>query len=191
MQAKIFLDLDGVVVDFVSEACRAAGLPVGHDEVTSSNFFQPHGLTLQDFWDAIDEEGEAFWAGLKKYPWADGLIGLASTLDPGFHFLTTPSHCPTSWAGKRRWLRERFGGDFHRQIFTKSKELVARENHILIDDSDVNVGKFREAGGRAILFPQRWNLNADYVDNRLAYVVETLNAHVQNLKSKRLDYVSP
>lgn len=55
------------------------------------------------------------------------------------------------------------------------KELNAKSGAILIDDSDKNVENYRAAGGCAILFPQPWNKNSQYIESRTDYVLTTLD----------------
>lgn len=42
-------------------------------------------------------------------------------------------------------------------VFIGSKKHLMAGNGVLIDDWEVNVNKFREAGGEAVLIPSNWN----------------------------------
>jgi hypothetical protein len=71
--------------------------------------------------------------------------------------LTSPSKDPAAAAGKTRWLQSVFGRDFRSYLIGPDKQSCARPGAVLIDDRDENCDSFRQAGGRAIVFPQRWN----------------------------------
>jgi 5'(3')-deoxyribonucleotidase len=157
MKPIILLDMDGVVCDFVSAACVACGHP-GH-AVTGWDFNTDFGMTMTEFWAAIDAQGLTFWRDLKEYPgfWRmyRELVKQADVI-----FLTTPSQSPYCISGKLQWLQERFGQDFRDFSFTPRKELLAGPDRILIDDSDSNIATFAAHGGRTILWPQPWNAAA-------------------------------
>ncbi len=90
-------------------------------------------------------------------------------------FCTSPSadaKCPSE---KVVWLRNQgfLGPMATNYQIGPMKELNAGSGAILIDDSDSNVQKFRDAGGTAVLFPQPWNENRDKRE-RLEYVLEEI-----------------
>jgi 5'(3')-deoxyribonucleotidase len=148
------LDIDGVLADFVTDALRVHGKD-GH-AVTHWNFYEDFGMTLADFWPAIDAEGEAFWLNLKPYPWFDNLISIVSEY-ASFSLSTTPSPCSSCHSGKHLWIQKHFGGRFANYMMGADKHLMAKPGVVLIDDNEENVGKFIAHGGVAILFPQPWN----------------------------------
>lgn len=51
---------------------------------------------------------------------------------------------------------------------------MAKSGAILIDDYDVNVSKFIQNGGRAILFPQPWNENRAITEDKIDFVIGQL-----------------
>jgi hypothetical protein len=55
-----------------------------------------------------------------------------------------------------------------------SKHLMANPKHLLIDDNARNCQKFSDAGGLAILFPQRWNECYDYTGDKCAYIISRI-----------------
>lgn len=159
---RIFLDMDGVAVNFMDRALRVhhldqqqiiANWPIGVWDVC-----EVIGMTPEKFWGEIDRWTEAFWADLFAYSWFDELIKTVEEFAPqDWYFLTSPSRFHRSSSGKVLWIQRAFGESFRRYILTEHKHLLAKPGAVLIDDSDSNVARFREAGGEAVLFPQPWN----------------------------------
>lgn len=175
---NILLDMDGVIVDFVSAAIEANGFRFRHDDVDRLNIQEIGGVSAIQFWQAIDDS-YGFWESLELYPWAKNLIDLVKDFDRDWSFCTTPSNSPMSTKGKHEWLREYIGSDFKRFVFTPQKQLLARPTNLLIDDSDSNVERFLDAGGQAILFPQPWNKNRDLVNDRVGFVRDEITSCIR------------
>jgi 5'(3')-deoxyribonucleotidase len=140
--------------------------------VTTWDYYPQVGTTEAKFWDAIDAAGADFWAGLESYPWAQKLFHSCVVAGQTI-LLTTPSNSETSPQGKLRWIQNNFGGNFRSYLMGPAKEFCAQPGTVLIDDSESNCKKFREAGGEAILFPRPWNYNRNY-DDPLKYTLDML-----------------
>ncbi len=177
---RIFLDMDGVLTDFVSAALRLHGRLEALEDWPEGERDIPRILKLSrtQYWKLIDEQGADFWASLKPFEWFSQLVGLVREFAP-ITILTAPSISPSSLEGKVRWLYEHFprenGRVFNSYLIGSQKDLVARSKRVLIDDADINVEAFRAAGGEAILFPQLWNSNFA-IQDRLEYVRTELHA---------------
>jgi hypothetical protein len=174
---KIYLDMDGVIVNFVDAALRAHNY---ENYVPKSWFFYKDlGLTTESFWKKIG--GEAFWANLEKYAHSDSLLELVSSIDPEFKILTSPSADSESYSGKFLWVHKHvFKNKLQipkRLICTSSKEEISSFGRLLIDDSDSNIDSWEKEGGFGILFPQTWNENRDLVKFRLDYVKDKLQEY--------------
>jgi hypothetical protein len=169
----IFLDMDGVLCDFIGPAAalhgrdaRALDWAAGKGLDLAAQTSKVFGLGLDAFWWPIHAAGEKFWAELELTPWASGRAGLVASalrLDDCV-VLSRPSSCPTSAAGKALWLRRHFDGRFavpSGAILCARKELLAGPGRVLIDDDDRNVAAWRAAGGAAVLLPQPWNAAGD------------------------------
>lgn len=178
----IFLDMDGVVSDFISASLRL------HARLDALDAWPPGerdipkviGVSKGLFWKVIDAQGGDFWASLAPFPWMAELIALVREFGP-LTVLTAPSLSPSCVEGKVRWLYEHFpkenGKRFTDFLIGPRKDLLAQLGRVLIDDADANVEAFRAAGGQAILFPQPWNRNFA-IHDRLSYVrceLERLN----------------
>lgn len=188
-RVRVLLDMDEVLVDFVGGALRAWGstyqacLPHWQPGVwgcipaLSKALGYPADAPLIDeqFWQLLDGLGEDFWFNLKTHPWTDEVLCMASRVTDDWHIISSPSHHPSCYTGKVRWLKQFFGPTFDRFALTPHKEIFARHDVILIDDSDANVQKFRRAGGKAVLFPRYNNSLHRIADkDRLTYVKHAL-----------------
>ena len=173
----VFLDLDGVCCDFVSAALQRNGLdendraellarwPFGEWSIPKLI-----GKTDEEFWKPINGDA-SFWRGLSQYPWFGSLIRKCEDMSDGeVMFATSPSRCPFAYKGKAEWLIDRGIKSNDRAMFGSKKHLLANANTVLVDDSDKNVSEFRDAGGKAILFPQVWNTNYEYIQDPMGYV---------------------
>lgn len=161
----IFLDMDGVVADFVKAACAAHGRTT--DDVSHWDFFTKWGINEDQFWEPVNAGGREFWANLEPFPWFDELVGMVKSADPDFFILTKPSRQASCLAGKLDWIHRHFGKRFRNYIFTPNKSPLAAPGRLLIDDSDENVDGFLRHGGAAYLFPQPWNRNDRFASERI------------------------
>lgn len=178
----ILLDMDEVLVDFRSGACKLHGIDRKELEAKTEpglwDMVEPMGITTNKFWKPIHEAGEEFWLGLDPLPWALDLLDLVKIwADKGVGIATTPSYHPSSYSGKVRWIAKHLGSDYLCNFFpTHRKSRLARKDTILIDDKESNCSEFKKEGGKAILFPSFGNYLHEQRDNplqRVQYVLET------------------
>lgn len=167
----IFVDLDGVLADFVSGALKLheredhlEAWPPGEFDMARAL-----GITSGQFWGGIDRAGACFWGELKPFPWAFELIRELRTIAP-VTIATSPSQDPNCLAGKVQWLQRHFGRSFRDYLIGPPKYLLAAPGRVLIDDSDRNIHSFRDYGGKGILFPQPWNSNHRRTGERIEHV---------------------
>lgn len=170
MKPYAFLDIDGVLADFAGAAAALHGRdpsldwwPTGHYDMA-----RVLGMTDLEFWAPINECGSDFWASLGTLPWAQDLVQMVMCECSGFTLTTSPSRHPSSAHGKTEWIHRMFGSSFRNYMIGPPKHLLSKwPGAILIDDYHVNVATFREYGGRAILFPQKWNAhhNLDHMSH--------------------------
>lgn len=165
----ILLDMDGVLADFVTSSIDAASLPIREQDVTDWDYYKPF-CSVDEFWERIGAVSD-FWLNLEKYKWANDLYRMCSMMARTI-IATSPSACRQCPSQKVAWLRqygflEKSVNDY---MLGPHKELMARPNTILIDDSDRNVENFITAGGNAITFPQKWNKSRSVIGARLDYV---------------------
>jgi len=153
----IFLDMDGVLCDFVSAAFSAHGSTFDPKDYPRGGFALDEvlGCTTAEFWRRIDFAGEYFWENLEPYPWADVLFRELQQVDEVI-IATSPSRSPASYSGKKRWLRY-MGMHGVQSMFGSRKYLMSKPGRILVDDGEHNTTQWEREGGQAILVPQPWN----------------------------------
>lgn len=180
----VFLDLDGVLVDFFGAALRTHGRPELIDSYPAEQYEIHEVLSISktQFWKPMSDA--VWWTDLAPYPWFDELLAIVRRMprSGGFSVATSPSHAPGSAAGKVQWMQKHFGREFRDYMIGPQKHRLAQPGAVLIDDNDENIAKFTESGGQAILFPQPWNAmhgehrtaeeKMRYVEGRLAAIVE-------------------
>ena len=158
---KVFLDMDGVLVDFARPAFKLHGIDYinyppnfGWDIIGAINSVSPHPISELEFWGKMDEY---FWATLPKTRLCDRLVTAAiDYFEIENVIILTSGGSPEAACGKLRWIKHNLpiGMDV---LIGASKHLLAGPSAILIDDCDAQVNKFREFGGEAILVPRPWN----------------------------------
>jgi len=161
----IFLDMDGVLVDLLSQIESYFGLPKGKLYKTKNpgNIHLDVVMTEKDFWGKFDRIN--FWASLPKYPWSDDLVHhCINKEDFGYKtiILTSPSKTALNSAtGKLMWLKKHypFFISANEVIITNNKDSLAGAGRILIDDTLKKCFGFLDSGGKSILFPQPYNKN--------------------------------
>lgn len=150
---KLFLDMDGVIADFLGGACKAHNRKSPYEQESSLGIWDTEklwGITAEEFWKPIDAY-DKFWDTLDKTPEADALVDMVTSLFgvKNVAVLTSPSMDPTCVPGKRRWMQRHYPQLAGRMIFASAnaKQFLAGRDSLLIDDKDTNVEEFRDSGG--------------------------------------------
>lgn len=172
----VFLDMDGVLVDFISGAHEVHGRKYIHDEYPRGcwNICDHWGITDDAFWAGVDGKFD-FWESLQPYPWLHEVLSLARHAGP-VKLLTSPSKSPLCYYGKRAWCDRHIPKDIE-LIICKSKHLMATPQRLLIDDGDHNVKPWVDKGGKAVLFPQPWNDAYDLRHDPVGHLREVICAN--------------
>lgn len=158
MIERVFLDVDGVLADFIGPALAHHGVIFDPKTYPPGlwDIWKFVGCTEQEFW-AFD--GFEFWRDLPVYPWAKPLVdGLEQLVgQQNICLLTSPSVNAMCINGKREWIAKHFPAYSKQVLFGSAKQFCAHPSTVLIDDSDGNCKKFMEAGGHVVTFPRVWN----------------------------------
>lgn len=159
---RILLDMDGVLCDFMKSACLLWDRPQVADELEIGQYMinEPLGLTMTQFWQGIDNHGNWWCDGMLQFEWARPLYKELSNIAP-VTIATKPNRDPHCPSGKFRWLKKHIPKSTRSFMIGQDKYLMAKPNHVLIDDHEDNITLFKRHGGEAILFPALYNNNRD------------------------------
>ena len=174
----IFVDMDGVLADFMGRAAKLFGTTVEDMTVPGVyNAVEGLGLSDDDMWKKIETDAPNIYDELEPYPWMDllmrtleGLVGQENVgilSSPASESAEQAARCV---AGKVRWIWKHLPCYYKRYFLGSAKQMLAKPDVILIDDSDKKINRWVRAGGRGILFPQRWNSLYHKADERFGYV---------------------
>jgi len=160
---QFLLDMDGVLVDFISGALDALNkryqknitLRQYASEFGAWPTYDYYGITEKDFWKTIDDT-RWFWYNLKPMPWYKELYGYLSSMGD-VTIVTAPSLSIACIEEKLAWLSRYLNLNVKDVIFANKKYLLTAPGNILIDDYYHNTESFRSFGGKAILVPSSWN----------------------------------
>ena len=136
---KIYLDIDGVLVDFDGGFKKLTGQ-------YPNDFERKYGT--EEFWRQIPTDTTKFWKELEWMPDGKQLFQYTEKYKPTL--LSAPSKAQTSKQGKREWRDINIPGVKLILKGAKFKHEYAKPNHILIDDRADNIERWISAGGIGI-----------------------------------------
>lgn len=168
MIERVLLDMDGVLVDFVGGVASRIGRDVAFEPGERYSYFVERifGVPSSRVWAGVDR---SFWSSLRPLPWMGELI---DELEMRFGaqnvcLLTSPVPQEGCLEGKLDWIREHLPNYRRRFLIGPNKEFCASPTHVLIDDRQENVDRFRAAGGQGFAFPAPWNANYTHAQDPL------------------------
>lgn len=184
----IFLDMDGVLVNFMKGALtqflgqKKAEEKLGQTQPESWHapagfelqLHLPH-LTKEQIFDSI-ADNPRFWVDLEPMPWAFDLMELAQSQAKQVRILTAPVQHTNCHSQKAAWIEQYFPQLYKDRavILAKEKYLLAAAGRMLIDDNEQQTTDFRASSGSSILFPAPYNINYKHSKNPLEYVERKL-----------------
>lgn len=151
-----YLDMDGVLVDFVTGAHKLHGkMPFRMSEI-DWNFDKGFDIPAEKFW---GDMGREFWANLDWTPEGKDLLrGIEKIF--GAHnvaLLSSPIQTDGCRDGKADWVRRHIPQYEDRLMTGRNKFLFAGPTKVLVDDHDKNLTQFCLGGGRTVRVPRPWN----------------------------------
>ena len=178
MRSKVYLDMDGVLVDFLGGAAKAHNRELPYHLPEAKGIWNTEKLwkiTPEEFWAPLEFCG--FWTSLKKTPLADDLVELIEDYfgRENIDILTAPSQSKFCIPEKREWMRRYFPQFENRMIFDWKKGKYASPSSYLFDDRDKNILEFEEAGGIGIIVPQEWNSLWQKASRPITSIIKQLN----------------
>jgi len=154
MKPIIFLDMDGVVADYVSAALLALKLDL-NTPVTTMDMAECLGITKKEFYEPQVADID-FWININPYPWTQELVALAQEV--GEVYISTAPSRHRGVGDKIEWCRRHLGKWTQGRVMVgKPKFLLAGPGRTLVDDHPDNCEAFIKWGGKSILFPRPWN----------------------------------
>lgn len=160
---KIFLDLDGVLVNWSGGLCNLLGIDPLCEEaqkimradymIQGWKFGSP-----KDVDDAVIAAGYDFWINLELTSWAHRLVELCKKYGE-VYFLTSPGVFHAGAHAKLDYIRDNF--DSKNYILTKHKYLCSKKDCILIDDMKKNIEEWDAEEGLSFHWPCQWKLKED------------------------------
>lgn len=153
---KLLLDMDGVVVDFVTGYFSMIGKkydrwkPGVWDIQEATGHEMDENLLTTEFWANLPwmQDGPIILKTLEREFGSENICILSSC-----HVRRVGDAC----AGKIKWILKHMNSYHERYLFGPNKSFCSHRDSVLVDDRDENVNKFRAEGGRAILIPRIWN----------------------------------
>jgi len=155
---KIFLDLDGVLVDFNGGVQKWYNITFTEEEQNVWEYdLKSHGFDHDAFWQGL---GYDFWKNLEWTLEGKEIFSLVQAYNENITIMTAPPwSSPGAVDGKKEWMKKNLHYIWKKRrfAFTSRKDLFAHPGAILIDDKEENIDEFRKAGGYGILVPRQWN----------------------------------
>lgn len=136
---KIYVDMDGVLVDFDG----------GYEELTGMTTQEADAKGPEFFWKPISKAGAKWWITLKWMPDGKQLWNYVKKYTP--ELLSAPSREEASRMGKRVWVKRELPGTKLILRSADKKQEFASPTSILIDDREKNIKQWEAAGGIGIL----------------------------------------
>lgn len=155
-QYTIYLDMDGVIVDFLESFYKLTKLATGKS-YDYNDFLAKYGLKKsQELIDSVlKKAGISFWSDMK--PMSNYNLLVDYILDNFMEVYVLSSiekGGPDAEIGKREWLRKNHVNIPMSNVITVSscrqKKKYADDDKILIDDYVNNIQDWKQAGGIAI-----------------------------------------
>lgn len=159
---RIFIDMDGVLVDYYAGVCRAFGrTPWPYCcRLGEWNFFRSEPLNLTDA-QVAPIMGREFYANLDWLPDGGEIVTEAACLvgEKNVYLLTSPWDTEGCRDGKADWVKRHLPDYYRRLLIGSPKEACSYPGSVLLDDSEVNCRTFAgvKNPGRAVLVPRPWN----------------------------------
>ncbi len=174
MSELCFLDMDGVLANFVQGAIKAHNRPSPYEDPRGYGVFDMEklwGITAEEFWKPLEFEG--FWEGLEKLSEADKLVDWVCLVFGVSHvcLLTDPAESRNGIPEKKAWVERYYPFLSKNILFGSAKQFLAGPGRYLIDDRDKNIETFNQAGGFGILYPQLWNEGYAYTGSKVDCVI--------------------
>jgi hypothetical protein len=157
----LYIDMDGVLVDFEKSAHKLLGEPI-----TATN--------KKIYWKKLQSLGEngalEFWTSMDWMPNGKKLWNFCSQFNP--IILSSPGHTMRTLIekGKEVWIQKNMSPKPGKVLFETDKEKYANPKAIIIDDRSKVIDPWRSAGGIGIHYQDK------NIDNVIAELTGYFNS---------------
>ena len=180
--SKIFLDLDGVLVNWVGGVIKLLNLDIGeHLYEGWDDHLRHSGLSDGEFWAKLDAD-PTFWYNLLPYDGAKEFYQELNQIAP-VYICSSPSADYKCHSQKIKWCVDHLGIMPNKVILMKDKHFLAKQDRALIDDAPHNINKFTKEGGIGLMYKQPWNKNSHFPKHDregIINILRTLNANKES-----------
>lgn len=167
-KSEIYIDMDGVLVDFFKEWAHIMGVKNFRD--------------IKNIDDGLEKIRQTpnFWLNLSKTPNADNLLNLVKDVKGSYSVLSSPlADDSRVESEKREWVKKNLVSFPPKQIIiTTDKAKYAKQPdgtaNVLIDDFGSNILKWESAGG----------LGFKHKDHKFERTAENLKKHFQKTNNE-------
>ena len=165
-EPTVFLDMDGVLVDFFNAFAKLANV---------KHWKQMDPQRLQDVLNKI--VGSDYFAKLPKTNTCDSIVEMVVDFAGSYSILSSPlrGDIANSTKHKRAWVMDNLSPQPTTTIIVRDKSQYALLNgvqNILIDDRADNIHKWKEAGGYGIKYQANENDISEISRALKAYKIE-------------------
>lgn len=179
---KCYLDLDGVLTDFVGELSRQMSIDFFDLFSDSDGAIKHLDVFLTDRNDRIKLDkllnDRKFWENLPFTNEAPEILSLCEEWfgDKNVYIFSDPAGRPEAAAGKLAWVIKRLPGYVNRFLLGHCKYVCSNVRSVLIDDNDDHIKEFERNGGYGILVPRPWNTSKNRDGN---WVISYIEANIR------------
>lgn len=167
---KLFLDMDGVLVNWCKGAHELHDIPWKDGDWPYRRgcegwyFYRELSMHTSELFAGQDRE---FWANLDWMPDGKEILKVCER-----HFgreniclLTSPWDADGVIDGRCAWVNKHIPNYNGRMLVGACKEMCASPRSLLVDDCDANINKWKDNNGVGFLLPRPWN-SREHVENK-------------------------
>jgi len=162
----LFLDMDGVLVNWCEGAHKLHGKPYSNKHWPYArgpkgwDFYKEPKFDIA-YGPLFEPMGFDFWANLNWMPDGQEILQICENVfKDDVYLLTAPHQAEGVIDGRREWI-DRNMPKYRRKVLVgyckNAIAMAAGENAVLLDDWDRNINDWSEAGGTAVVCPRPWN----------------------------------
>jgi len=149
---ELMLDLDGVFCNFDARVIKLCGKHPSELKRT------------KDLWNIVMSDKD-FFLSLELMPGAEHLWQYCKQYNPTF--LTGAPPGDRAKEQKKLWVEQKFGAEWRTIVVPKKdKQLYSGPLKVLVDDTQINIDQWKQAGGIGVYHKDVWDTIAQLEDLR-------------------------